>query len=157
MRFSRALVFATAALPLVLPLAAHATAIPFFGPIVPPDAQICPAGFGALVQVVNNIVAFAITIGIVFIAPLSIAYGGFLYVVNPVNPSGRAKANKILLNTIVGIVIALAAWLIVNLVLTVLTAPDKGVEHWSAQLFGDGSTALCLPVKIEPGDLRQAG
>jgi len=148
MRFSRALVFATATLPLMLPLVAHATAIPFFGQIVPTEAQTCAAGFGAFAQVVNNIIAFAITIGIVFVAPLSIAYGGFLYVVNPVNPSGRAKANKILLNTIVGIVIALAAWLIVDVVLTVLTVTDTktegSVDYWSGKLFGDGSAEDCL-------------
>ncbi|MDO8407702.1 MAG: pilin [bacterium] len=132
----------------VLPIVAHATGIPFFDPIVPKDAQTCAAGFGALAQVVNNIIAFAITIGIVFVAPLSIAYAGFLYVVNPVNPSGIAQAKKILLNTIVGIVIALAAWLIVDTVLTVLTAPTKGVEYWSGKLFDGGDTCLKVATKL---------
>jgi len=162
MRLSRTLILVASLASLTLPLLAHATAIPFIpsatNPIVPTNIATCAAGFGALAQVVNNIVAFAITIGIVFVAPLSIAYGGFLYVVNPVNPSGRAKANKILLNTTVGIVIALAAWLIINLVLTVLTAPDKGVDYWSGELFGDGSAEKCLltDAQIANSALNQA-
>jgi len=158
MRLSRPLIIVTAAAPLILPLAAHATGIPFFGAIVPTAAQTCAAGFGALADIVNNLIAFAITIGIVFVAPLSIAYAGFLYVVNPVNPSSIGKAKKILLNTIVGIVIALAAWLIVDTVLTVLTAKGQGVDYWSGKLFGDGSTKSkdCLDVKTAPGDLKQA-
>ena len=144
MRLSRALLACGATLPLLTPLAAHAVGIPFFGPIVPPGASTCAAGWMAALDLVNRAIAFALTIGIVFIAPMSIAYAGFLFVVNPVNPSGVSKARSVLLNTIVGIVIALAAWLIVDTVLTVLTAPDKGVSYWTAQLFRGGDT--CLPV-----------
>ena len=126
---------------LVLPLAAHATGIPYFGPIVgPKDSEVltCAAGFGALADLVNNAIAFLITILILFIAPFMIAWAGFLYVVSPGNPAMRTKASGILLNTAVGIAVALAAWLIVNALLAALTVKDGtkgGVAAWTSVMF----------------------
>ena len=60
--------------------------------------------------VINNIISFSLTIAIVFISPIMIAYSGFLLVVNPVNPGGKNKAKDILLNTVIGIIVALSGW-----------------------------------------------
>ena len=154
MSLRRSLLFTLALAPFTLlltPLLAHATGIPFFGPIVPEVAARCAAGWGALADLLNRVLAFSITIAILFVAPLSIAWGGFLYVVNPVNPAGRSKANKILLNTIVGIVIALSAWLIVNALLTAFTflpgGGTGGVQGFTAQMFNGGDT--CLPIATQ--------
>lgn len=102
-----------------LPFTAHA-GIPFFDPIIPEAYNVCSAGWGLLITVINNIIELLLTLAIVFVAPLSIAYAGFLYVVNPVNSGGMEKAKGILTNTIVGIVIALAGWLIVDAIMAVL-------------------------------------
>ncbi|MDP1707189.1 MAG: hypothetical protein Q8L30_01380, partial [bacterium] len=74
-----------------LPLAVHA-GVPFFGPIIPPQSvtgiqgsEVCAAGWGMLIMVINNIISLLITLAIVFVAPLMIAWAGFLFVVNPVN------------------------------------------------------------------------
>ncbi len=148
---------------LALPLAAHA-AIPFFGPIIPQVANqaVCPAGFGMLMIVINNIISFLITIAIVFVAPLMIAYAGFLYVVNPVDPSGISKAKGILWNTIVGIVVALAGWMIVDAVMAVLYNPNARsgttvLTTWS-NLITTGGAPICLPqAGALPGDsLKQS-
>jgi hypothetical protein len=130
-----------------LPLAAHAV-IPFFGPIVPEAVNRCAAGWGAVIDVINRIIEFLITIAIVFVAPLMIAYSGFLFVVNPVNASGKEQAKKILLNTVVGIVIALAGWLIVDAIMAVLYKPDTPIAGgtlgvWS-QLITSGGQPFCL-------------
>lgn len=129
-----------------LPDAASATSVPYFGPVVPPDAQKCAAGWGALMQLVNNGIAFAITILILFIAPFLIAWGGFLLVASGTNPGNRAKARRILSNTVIGIALALAAWLIVNFLLTAFTvytdnAPGS-VAKFTDQMFS--STGSCL-------------
>ncbi len=134
-----------------LPLAAHA-AIPFFGPIIDPSwtvsgpngATQCPLGWGAIITVINNIIELLLTIAIVFIAPVMIAYSGFLFVVNPVNPSGKENAKKILQNTILGIVIALAGWLIVDAVMAVLYNPATVGSTWSS-LITSGDALTCLP------------
>jgi hypothetical protein len=128
---------------LTLPFIAYAGGIPFFGPIIPETNNVCPAGWGMLMVVINNIISLLITLAIVFFAPIRIAYAGFLYVINPINPSERQKANGILLSTIVGIVIALASWMIVDAVMAVLYDPKAVGKTWS-ELITSGGADICL-------------
>lgn len=140
---------------LVLPAFAHAGGIPFFGPIIPQgdNQAVCPAGFGMLMEVINNIISFALTVVIVFVAPLMIAYSGFLFVVNPVNSSGKEEAKSVLKNTVVGIVVALASWMIVDAIMAVLYQPSNPSEVWS-NLVNSGSSPACLPQKgALPGEV----
>lgn len=131
---------------LALPHLAHA-AIPFFGPIIPPENPTCPLGWGAVISVINNIISLLLTLAIVFVAPLMIAYSGFLFVVNPVNAGGKEQAKKILTNTIVGIVIALAGWMIVDAIMVALYNPDTPIPGgrlgaWSDLITSDGVACL---------------
>ena len=69
---------------LALPLAAQAGGIPFFGPIIPNEQitvngvltnqNVCAAGWGLLITVINNVISLLITLAIVFVAPLMIAW-----------------------------------------------------------------------------------
>lgn len=112
-----------------------------------------------LIRVINNIISLLITIAIVFVAPLMIAYAGFLFVVNPVNAGGKEKAKGVLLNTVVGIVIALAGWMIVDAVMVVLYNPGTEIEGgrlgaWSQLITsGDLNRTTCIPLE---GSLNQA-
>lgn len=68
--------------------------------------------------------------------------------VNPYDPSGISKAKDHLKNTIIGIVVALAAWMIVDAVMAVLYHPnDSSWGAWSSLITSGG---------IEPC-LKQAG
>ena len=129
---------------LVLPLVAHAGGIPFFGPIIPEEYAACPAGWGMLITVINNIISLLITLAIVFVAPIVIAYSGFLFVVNPVNPSGREEAKNILTHTVVGIVIALSGWLIVDAIMAVLYHPTGSIGSTWSQLITSNPNDPCL-------------
>ncbi|MSU74425.1 hypothetical protein EXS57_01450 [Candidatus Kaiserbacteria bacterium] len=140
----------------VLPLAAHA-GIPFFGPIIPQQFNACPLGWGAVITVINNIISFLITLGIVFVAPLMIAWSGFLFVVNPVDSSGISKAKSILLHTITGIVIALAGWMIVDAIMAVLynSGARSGTTvlgTWST-LITSGNLPACLVQRGAPSQI----
>jgi len=128
-----------------LPLAAQA-AIPFFGPIISPEISRCAAGWGAVITVINNIIQLLITLAIVIVAPLMIAYSGFLYVVNPVSSEGISKARGILTNTVIGIVIALAGWLIVDAIMAALYRPENPGQAWS-QIIKGNNADICLPLK----------
>ena len=129
---------------LVLPLVAYAGGIPFFGPIIPEEYSACPAGWGMLITVFNNIISLLITLAAVFVAPLMIAYSGFLFVVNPVNPSGREDAKTILTHTIVGLVIALSGWLIVDAIMAVLYHPNGSIGSTWSQLITGNPNDPCL-------------
>lgn len=129
----------------ILPTVTHA-AIPFFGPIIPAEQATCAAGWGLLIVVINNIISLLLTLAILFFAPLMIAYAGFLYVMNPVSPEGRSKANKVLTNTVVGIAIALAGWMIVAAIMAVLYRPDAFGPAWYNIITSDGSSR-CIDLK----------
>ncbi len=132
-----------------MPLAAQA-GIPFFGPIIPQanNQAVCPASWGMVLTVINNVISFALTIAIVFVAPLMIGYAGFLMVVNPTSIGDVQKAKTVLWNTVIGIVIALAGWMIVAAIMAVLYNPSaqSGVtrlEVWS-NLIGSKGVEPCL-------------
>lgn len=129
---------------IALPQVTHA-AIPFFGPIIPSGSGTCPASWGLVITVINNIISFLLTLLIVFVMPIMLAYGGFLYVVNPADPAARGKANKVLLNTIYGLIVALSSWLVVDAIMAVLYNPGAGsLGTWSS-LISSGGVPVCLP------------
>ncbi len=129
---------------LALPAAAYA-AIPFFGPIIPAAHNVCPAGWGMLITVINNIIELALTLAIVFVAPLVIAYAGFLMVLNPTAIGDVSRARSILLNLVIGIVVALAGWLIVDAIMAALYNPAAAGGTWYS-LISSGGANPCLPV-----------
>ncbi|MDD3531027.1 MAG: hypothetical protein PHV99_00300 [Candidatus Pacebacteria bacterium] len=144
----------------IVPAIASAQSVPFFGPIIPQEANqgLCPASWGMVIIVINRIIAFMITLAIVFVAPLMIAYSGFLFVVNPVNASGKEKAKEILRNTVIGIVIALSGWMIVDALMAVLYNPGNAGGTWMTIIRGN-TADVCLPQKgaLPSGTLNQTG
>lgn len=128
---------------------------PFFGPIIPDCGQNNPnaLGWGAVLEVVNNIIALLITVLVVFVAPLIIAWAGFLLVAYSVNPAGKERARSLLINLVVGLVIALAAWLIVNTIMIALT-PNSfnvgGVQKTWFQIVTSGGASRCLDISAQP-------
>ncbi len=140
-----------------LPHLAHAGGIPFFGPIIPKDYSICPAGWGLLITVVNNIISLLLTLMITFVAPLMIAYAGFLLVVNRGDSGAISKARGIFTNIVVGLVVSFSAWMIVDWIMAALYSPSDVGGTWSSLISGGGDA--CLPQKgALPGEgLTSAG
>ncbi len=143
----------------LMPALAHAAGIPFFGPVIPGAWNRCPVSWSGVLTVTNNIIDLLITLAIVLVAPLAIAYAGFLLVVNPVNPSAKEKAKKLLWSTVIGIVVALAAWLIVDALMSVLYNGTFG--QWSSLISGNGLDP-CLKVAtslspVVPGNYGAPG
>ncbi len=138
---------------LVLPHFVHAAAIPFFGPIIEKSWTVsgtgvqCALGWGAVLSVVNNIIRLLITLAIVLVAPIMIAIAGFRFVAGKGNPGTVTEARKMLTNTVIGIVIALAAWLIVDALIAALTTAADGTttfaRNWSS-LITSGNAPACL-------------
>ena len=102
-----------------------------------------------LITVINNIIRVVISIAIVFVAPVMIAYAGFLLVVNQGDSAKLTEAKKILTNTIIGIVVALAGWLIVDAIMAVLYKPPSD-SSWSttwSEIITSGGKEPCLKQK----------
>lgn len=114
-------------------LPAYAQYDPFT--IVPDACRSCPAAWLCVISIANNLVTFAITIA-VFIVIVVIAWAGILLIFTPTNPENKSQAKKMLINAVIGLVIALSAWLVVDKILEVLGA--EGINK-TTQVLGGGN------------------
>ncbi|MEI7689308.1 MAG: hypothetical protein WCI91_03970 [Candidatus Nomurabacteria bacterium] len=69
-------------------------------------------------QLINNIIKFLLTVFAVPLVALIIMYTGYLYITAGGNASQTEKAKGIMFKVIIGFVIALASWLIINTIIT---------------------------------------
>ncbi|HBB49761.1 TPA: hypothetical protein DEQ22_02930 [Candidatus Nomurabacteria bacterium] len=84
-------------------------------------AEQCTWGWNELLTLVNNIITFILVYMAVPIAAIMFAYAGFLLVTAGGEVAGaRTKAKGIFTNTLLGLVIAVAAWLIISTILSIL-------------------------------------
>jgi hypothetical protein len=93
------------------------------------DGVTVPCTFEKLLLMVNKVLRFLIFVIGVPIITLSFAYAGFLMVTSGGNPSKKDEAKSIIGNAVVGLIILLAAWLIVRTVLVIFgyTGPLLGI------------------------------
>ncbi len=109
---------------LILPM------VSFAGGLVPPCemetnvpkgiAPQCVWGFTQFMGLVNNVISFVLFKLLIPIAAIVIAYAGFLFLTSMGNPGKRTKAKELFLNVVIGLLIAVGAWLIIRTVLTLL-------------------------------------
>jgi hypothetical protein len=90
--------------------------------LVPCDnSSAHPCDFNALMALINTVVKFILFDMAIPIAAIMFAYAGFLMVTAGGEAAGaRTKAKSIFTNAIFGLVLAVAAWLIVNTILSIL-------------------------------------
>lgn len=95
----------------------------FFGPIVPQtcDGPTCQACH--LVLLADNIIEFLISIFAV-IGAILVAWAGLLMATSRGDTGQLARGKSILLNSIVGLVIMLVAWLVVDTIMKTLAGSD---------------------------------
>jgi hypothetical protein len=93
------------------------------GGLVPCDGPDCD--LSDLIRMGNNIIRFLVYIG-VFIGVVMIAWGGFNLVLSQGNESAMEKAKSRIWNVVIGLLIVLLSWLIVDTVLNVLTGDGFG-------------------------------
>ena len=86
-----------------------------------------PCDFNYFMILINNIINFLLFVIATPLAALIICYAGWLYLSSGGSSENISKAKKILLNLVIGYVIALAAWLIVKTILKTLGV-DPSIE-----------------------------
>ena len=95
------------------------TGVSFPNGLVPACTPNC--GFSDLMTLINNIISFILFVLAVPIAAIMFTYAGFLLITaGGETASARTKAKNILLHTIGGLVVAVAAWLIIHTILSIL-------------------------------------
>lgn len=116
-----------------LPFAAHA-GFPLLDPnwsIVPDAASFpgCSAGdplaFGAVLQLIQNLMNAAIAFTVVF-SVLVFVYAGILLMTSVGNSENISKAKGVIWNGMIGLLIVLSAWLVVDFVMKVLYVGEDG-------------------------------
>lgn len=123
----------------VIPISAFAATATFFGPIVPEVCRQCPCGFGGVLAIIQNGINFLISIAIIFFVIL-LTWAGILYIFSSTNPESRSTANKMLTNAVIGMMIILSAWLIVDFVMKTLYGGQFG--PWNSILYGTGNACV---------------
>lgn len=108
-----------------LPLAVSAQIVPCNGP---------DCSWSSLIELAKRILDFMITISII-IAALMFAYAGWLFFSDSGNSSNVQQGKKVFGAVVIGLVIVLTAWLVVNTIIDVLTG--KGLDERSSQVSND--------------------
>lgn len=152
-RFARPLIFVLALIPVVsfgMPHAAHAANASFFGPIVPQachcDSQTNPTSggqpittapaWGCVLQVIQNCINLLVSFSVILMV-LYLALGGAQLITSAGSPGAREQAKQRLINVVVGLVVVLSAWLVVDFIMKTLYDGDSsGFGPWNAILAG---------------------
>ncbi|GEM_PF-439076 len=79
------------------------------------------------VQMIGNIIQYSIYLAVI-LSSLMFAYAGFLFMTNNGKAANITKAWEIFRRTIYGIIAILAAWLIINAIMTKIAGPDIGAD-----------------------------
>lgn len=85
--------------------------------------------FCHVMQLINNVIEFVIQISFVLFV-FVLLYAGFQLVVSQGNPTAKNEAKEKFVNLIVGFLIVLSAWLIVDTIMKVLVNPAE-VGPWN--------------------------
>ena len=84
----------------------------------------------ALADLAQNILGAAIFIA-VFLAAILFAYAGFQLVTSSANSSSKGKAKTLLYSVLVGFIIILSAWLVINVLMSIMVTGSAGGLPWN--------------------------
>jgi hypothetical protein len=82
--------------------------------------------FNDVLRLVNNLISFLITTLFIPIVILLFMYAGYRYITAEGNPNKVVNLKKMVWRIVVGMLIVLCSWLIVNTILTILTKDPNG-------------------------------
>ncbi len=102
--------------------------MPMFTLAQEPLVPTCPdtgCGFNEFIDLINNVIEFILFYMAVPIAAIMFAYAGFLMVTAGGEAAhARQEAKEIAMNTVIGLIFVLAAFLIVKTILSILGYTD---------------------------------
>ena len=84
----------------------------------------------ALADLAQNILGAAIFIA-VFLAAILFSYAGFQMLVSPASSASKGKAKTLLYSVLVGFIIILAAWLVINVLMSIMVTGSVSGMPWN--------------------------
>lgn len=139
---------------IAVPAPTYAATAPFFGPIVPAachcDNQTIQGAtsgattansapdYGCVLTVIQNLVNFGITLSTILFT-IYLVITGFSFITSAGSSEARSRAKTRFTNVLIGLIVLLCAWLIVNYVMNVLYNGTFG--SWDSILAGDPAGA----------------
>lgn len=84
--------------------------------LVPCDGIIKKCDFNQGIELLNRLIDFGLML-VPFLAALAFMFAGFMYLTSAGDTGKVSKAHEIFKDTVIGIVVALAAWLIIKTIL----------------------------------------
>lgn len=110
---------------ILIPFAAFAGIVPC-GTSDTPECNIC-----YLFQLIDNLVDFLLEVIALPLAVVMFLYGGFMWITAAGDPGKITKGRNALQYAVVGMIVAFAAWLIIDTILKALLAGGMGnIEGW---------------------------
>ena len=155
-RFSL-LTLGASSLGLSVPMFAFAA---LWDPIVPKSgACACPGSNGAvdwgcIIEIVQHVINIGIALAIIGVV-LVIAYAGFIFMTSAANPEARNRGKTLITNALVGLLVMLAAWLVVDFIMKAIYNPDatfsgQHLGPWNSILAPTGED-FCIQVNDKAG------
>lgn len=122
----------------------------FLPELVPPCRDsVCGCDIVDLMELIQNVLTWSVYLATLLLV-LLLVYVGFLYVTNPTNPSNRTKAKGVAMSAVIGFVLVLGAFLIVNTIMN--TFGDRNeVGEWTS-FFGAERSACEENLIFNTGD-----
>jgi hypothetical protein len=146
--FSYCSLFATAIIEILSPSHAFAanTGLRLNPIIADTGSCICTnlaPGWGCILQTLQNLVNVGISLGLI-ICVLYLAYAGALFMMSSANPGLREEGKTRIVSAVVGMIVVLSAWLVVDFIMQVLYDPTvafsgKSFGQWNQILASNGN------------------
>ncbi|MDB5265786.1 MAG: hypothetical protein JWM39_499 [Parcubacteria group bacterium] len=143
-----------------MPLSAFAATTNFFGPIIPQGGNcLCATSamdWGCVIAVVQNVLNLLVSLGVIAVV-FFFAWAGFTLVASGGSPAALTKAKNRMLNAVLGLVLILGAWTIIDTIMKVLYNPSAAFTGgtfgpWESVLNANNG-AYCLKPNTSPGIL----
>jgi|CXWL01.1.fsa_nt_gi hypothetical protein len=141
------------------PLGVSAAINSLFQPIIPQTGVcVCPGrapDYGCALQVIQNLMNTGIALGVLFIV-LVLAYAGFIFMTSGANPGTHEQGRTMITNAVVGLLVMLSSWLIVDFIMKAIYSAPSDFGPWNSILApsADGSDS-CIEVNKNAGNITK--
>lgn len=105
---------------LIIPVISFAEQSPTTSGLVPCDNTTTKCDFNQLMNLVNKVIKFVLYDMVVPIAAIMFAYAGFELVTSGGSTEKRATAKNVFTNALIGLVIAVGAFILIRTLLSIL-------------------------------------